>query len=156
MPILVRNVKHEKSDAKYPAIHFSFFAFRDYFRIFCNKCIACLTELHCVTSVHNTTISHNHAAWVLYGCLLAHPQCNLGAWHSFGVTTKYLNWLERADVTMLHTDVALLQLQYTRPHWFAAVLHYCVTLHVCTHPKSLVGIHSVVTEFLVPKLVEHF
>ncbi len=35
-----RGVNCEKSDAKYPAIHFSFFAFRDRFRIFYDKCIA--------------------------------------------------------------------------------------------------------------------
>ncbi len=35
-----RSTKREKSDAKYFAIHFSFFAFRDRFHVFCDKCIA--------------------------------------------------------------------------------------------------------------------
>ncbi len=37
-----RSAKCEKSDVKYPAIYFSFFAFRDRFRVFCDKCIASL------------------------------------------------------------------------------------------------------------------
>ncbi len=37
-----RGAKLEKSDTKYDAIHFSFFAFCDHFRIFRDKCIACL------------------------------------------------------------------------------------------------------------------
>ncbi len=46
MPTLVRNVeskkrcaKREKRDAKYTAIHFSFFAFPDHSHVFCDKCI---------------------------------------------------------------------------------------------------------------------
>ncbi len=35
-------MKHEKSDAKYPAVDFLFFAFRDRFCVFCDKCIASL------------------------------------------------------------------------------------------------------------------
>ncbi len=31
--------KCEKSDAKYPTIHFLFFAFRIHFRLFCDKCV---------------------------------------------------------------------------------------------------------------------
>ncbi len=45
MPTVVRNAKsekreakREKSDAKYPAIHYSF-AFHNHFRVFCDKCI---------------------------------------------------------------------------------------------------------------------
>ncbi len=47
-----RGVKREKSDTKYPAIHFLFFAFHDSFRVFCDKRIAGLTvqTLHHVTS----------------------------------------------------------------------------------------------------------
>ncbi len=48
MIILVRNAvkrekrgtKREKSDGKYPAIHFSFFTFCGHFCVFCDKCIA--------------------------------------------------------------------------------------------------------------------
>ncbi len=37
-------VKCEKSDAKYHAIRFLFFALRDRFHIFCDKCIASLRQ----------------------------------------------------------------------------------------------------------------
>ncbi len=37
-----RDPKREKSDAKYPAVHFLFLAFRDHFYIFCDKFIASL------------------------------------------------------------------------------------------------------------------
>ncbi len=51
---------------------------------------------------------------------------NLDAQHFFDVTAKYRHWLEWADVT-------LIQLWSTYPHFFAKMLHYCVTLHVYTH-----------------------
>ncbi len=38
-----RGTKHEKSDAKYLAIYFLFFAFRECFHIFQDECIASLT-----------------------------------------------------------------------------------------------------------------
>ncbi len=47
MPTLSRNAKsekrgaiHEKSDTKYPDIHFLFFAFHDRFSVFRDKCTA--------------------------------------------------------------------------------------------------------------------
>ncbi len=50
---------------------------------------------------------------------------------------KYRHWLEQADVTVLHTDVTLLQLQSTHPHLFTTALHFGVMLHVCTHLNEL-------------------
>ncbi len=41
--------KCEKSAMKYPAIHFSFFAFREHFMLFCEKCISSLKK--CVLEV---------------------------------------------------------------------------------------------------------
>ncbi len=44
--------KREKSDAKYPAIHFLFFAFCDRFHLFCDKSIAGL-EVYKMPSLIN-------------------------------------------------------------------------------------------------------
>ncbi len=42
---------------------------------------------------------------------------------------KYQHWLERADVTVLHTDGTLLQLQSTHPRLFTTVLRRVQTVH---------------------------
>ncbi len=52
---------------------------------------------------------------------------------------KYRHWLELADVTMLYTDVMLLQLQSTHPCMFATALHNGVMLHVYPNFKKAVG-----------------
>ncbi len=49
--------KREKSDAKYLAIHFLFFAFRDSFRIFRDKCIAGLRDMSWVKLLHECKVA---------------------------------------------------------------------------------------------------
>ncbi len=61
-----RVVKREKSDVKYLALHFSFFAFRDRFRIFCNKCIAGLSL--CDAAMNNKICIKNFIFWNFLCC----------------------------------------------------------------------------------------
>ncbi len=68
---------------------------------------------------------HTQCLW-MFACLSTHVTviCNFGGQHSFDATAKYRHWLERADVTLLRTDVTLL-LIYICTQWsYIMVLHY--------------------------------
>ncbi len=82
MLTLARNAKGEKggakwkSDAKYRAIHFSFFAFHDCYCAFCDKCIAGLTA---VQPNHSLRLKcEEPSAWntLIYCCVLV--ELNVG------------------------------------------------------------------------------
>ncbi len=97
------NAKSKKSDTKYPAIHFSFFAFHAHFCVFCDKCTDGIKNNGDAPLVYCYAIALNHC---FPDIETVNGKCAsiLTVWHPY--RTRSLLWAPAREFFM-NNDIAV-------------------------------------------------